>query len=96
MPAPLRAAISQRSSIDVPCLTIVWVPEPAVVTCGALAALTSAGAIALEAESCFTSGSRTLCQNDQFHPYVASLPLKQLTLLPPKKVSALAPFTIAS
>ena len=96
MPAPVRAAISHRSSTEVPCLTIVSVPEPAVLTCGALAALTSAGAIALEAESCFTSGSTTLCQNDQFQPYVASLPLKQFVLLPPKKVRALAPFRIAS
>ena len=33
---------------------------------------------------------------DQFQPYVASLPLKQFVLLPPKKVRALAPFRIAS
>ena len=37
----------------------------------------------LEAETCWMSGLRTLCQNDQFQPYWASFPLKQLALLPP-------------
>ena len=66
------------------------------VTWGAFAAFTSAGAIGLEAESCCTTGSRTVCQKLQFQPYVASPALKQPELLPPKKVSALAPFRIAS
>ena len=64
MPAP-AGGDQPGSSTEVPCCTSVSVPEPRVLDLRSLRGFTSAGATGLDAESGFTSGSSTFCENLQ-------------------------------